>query len=141
MAVTVEHVRVSVGRPLTTFETDQATLWISDALVLIGARATRERTNLASLDQGSLDMVVREAVAARIKKPDDATQVSVSVDDGQMSRTYKSATGQIEITDAWWELLFPSGSGEAFSVPLGYRPPRHHHHDHEPLSQPFWDVN
>jgi hypothetical protein len=141
MAVTVDQVQVSMGRTLTTAESAQATLWISDALVLIGARATREHTDISSVDQGVLDMVVREAVAARIKKPDDATQVSVSVDDGQMSRTYKSATGQIEIRDEWWELLFPSGAGEAFSVPLSYRPPRRHHHDREPLSQPFWDVN
>lgn len=140
MAVTVDQVRVSVGRTLTDVEKAQAELWLTDALGLITARATREGTTIDALDQASLDMVMREAVAARIKKPDDATQVSVSVDDGQMSRTYKSATGQIQIRDEWWELLFPSSAGEAFSVRLGYQTDPHRH-PRVPMSQPFWEVN
>ena len=140
MPVSVEDVATTVGRPLSSAESAQAALWISDTGLLIAARANREHVDVSSIDPGILDMVVREAVAARIKKPDAAKQVSITVDDGQMSRTYESSTGQIEITDEWWELLFPAGQSDAFSVTLAHRPTPHHHH-RPLLSQPFWDVN
>ena len=114
-------------------------LWITDAQMLIRIRAERERVDVASLDPDAVDYVVRQAVAALVKKPDAAKQVSVQVDDGQVSRTFEKATGQIEITSEWWGLLFPAGQSDAFSVPLAY-----HHHQRHPrpaLSQPFWEVN
>lgn len=139
MAVSPDDVAVTLGRTLSSPEQDQAQQWIGDAMLLISVRAQRERTTVSSLDQAVVDMVVREAVAARLKKPDAAKQVSIQVDDGQVSKTYEAATGQIEITADWWELLFPSGQSEAFSIPLAYQHP--HHHPRPPLSQPFWDVN
>ena len=120
MAVLAFDVQTAVGRPLTPSEMAQAELWIDDAKIIISRGPDgRSEVNLAALDQRTLDMVVREAVANRIKRPDSAKQVSVSVDDGQVSRTYETATGQIEILPAWWALLLPAESGAAFTITPG----------------------
>lgn len=111
MAVTVGNVQTTLGRSLSTAEQAQAELWIDQARTIIGARLT-----LDDLDQGILDMVVTEAVANRVKRPDSAKQVSVSVDDGQVSRSYESGTGQIEILPEWWDLLAPAAASNAFSI-------------------------
>lgn len=117
MAVTVDDVQTTVGRALTQAERDQAAQWITDALVIISHGPDgRGSIDTSTLDGPTLDLVVREAVAARIKRPDSATQVSVSVDDAQVSRTYASGTGQIEILPIWWGWLLPDLTSGAFSV-------------------------
>lgn len=126
MAITVADVQTSVGRPLTDAEQGQAWMWIGDARTIITHGPDgRSTIDLATLDESTLDMVVREAVANRIKRPDSATQVSVSVDDGQVSRTYESGTGQIEILPWMWSILMPAASGGAFTIGTAY--PRGHH--------------
>ena len=128
MATSVTNVQITVGRTLTATETAQATLWIEDARAIISlGRDGRSIVDLDGLDQTTLDMVVREAVASRVKRPDDASQVSVQVDDAQVSRRYESGTGQIEITDRWWDMLFPTTSRGAFTISAV---PRHVHHHH-----------
>ena len=117
--VTWSDVQATMGRPLTSAEIYQSTLWIGQARSIIGARLG----SLEALDQGILDMIVTEAVANRLKRPDSATQVSVSVDDGQVSRTYESSTGQIEILPQWWALLSPTTTTGAFSVRPHYEVP------------------
>src|SRR6185312_12283861 len=92
VAVTPETIAVALGR--TTPESgslayEQWLMWIDDALMLINARKT-ELAVTTDLDANTLDYVVREAVAAHVRRPDDATQVTVSVDDGSMSKTYRS---------------------------------------------------
>lgn len=89
-------------------------MWIDDALLLIGARLG----DIAELDQAKLDYVVREAVVQHIRHPDDATQVSVSVDDATSSRTYRSGRGRVTILDEWWDLLAPVEQGGAFVLDL-----------------------
>jgi hypothetical protein len=72
---------------------------------------------LAALDQRKLDYVVREAVVAQVRKPEDYTNVTVSVDDGSTSKTYRTGSGRVTILDEWWDLLAPSSGGSgAFSV-------------------------
>lgn len=112
MAVTPANIGVALGRAFTTAESAQWTQWIADALMLIEARLG----DSAALDQAKLDYVVREAVAAHIRHPDDATQVSVSIDDGSSSRTYKSGKGRVTILDEWWHLLSPAASLVAFTI-------------------------
>ena len=118
MAVTPEMIAVALG--VTAPASDSAqyaqwSMWIDDALMLIEARLG----DPALLDQAKLDYVVREAVASLARRPDDATQVSVSIDDGSVSRTYRSGTGRVTILDEWWLLLAPaSTAGRAFSVDL-----------------------
>lgn len=117
MAVTPDVIAVALGRtaPLgDTPEYEQWMMWVSDALMLIEARLG----DPAALDQAKLDYVVREAVVAQVRRPDDATQVAISVDDGSVSRTYRTSSGRVEIRDEWWALLSPDNgeSGKAFSV-------------------------
>ncbi len=116
MAVTPEDIAVELGRAAPSadsIEYAQWEQWISDALMLISARLG----NLQDLDQDRLDYVVRQAVAAHVKRPDDATQVAVSVDDGSVSKTYRSSRGRVEIIDDWWALLSPAdSSARAFSI-------------------------
>lgn len=121
MSVVPEDIAVALGRTTpdsNSPEYAQWEMWISDALLLIEARLG----DLTELDETKLDYVVREAVVAHVRKPDDATQVEVAIDDGRASRTYKSSTGRVTIIDAWWDLLKPTDTtGGAFSIrPSGY---------------------
>ncbi len=134
MAVTWQSVQNTLGRALTAAQKTQAGAWIPQARILINNRAIREGTTIDQLDQATVDMVVTEAVADRLRKPDDATQVTVQVDDSQVSRRYESSTGQIRIRDEWWDLLFPSSADSAGSVPLAYTPDR-------PNPVPLYDVD
>ena len=88
-------------------------MWIEDALLLIESR--RDQLKAPEPDQAKVDYVVREAVVAHIKRPDDATQVTISVDDGSSSRSYQSGKGRVTILDEWWGLLGFLSSG-AFSI-------------------------
>jgi hypothetical protein len=96
----------------------QWNMWIADALMLIEARKA-ELSIETELDAAKLDYVVRQAVVAHIQRPDDATQVTISVDDGSSSRTYRSGKGRIVILDEWWALLGLIGlSSGAYSVDM-----------------------
>jgi len=119
MSVTPNMIAVALGQ--TAPEPDSVTdeqwkLWIGDAEMLIEAR--RVLLGAEVPDEARLDYVVREAVAAHIKRPDDATQVTVAVDDGSSSRSYKSAKGRVTILDEWWALLGLVETSGAFSVDM-----------------------
>ena len=91
-------------------------LWISDALMLIETRRI-ELAVAGPLDEAKVDYVVRQAVVAQAQRPDDATQVTESVDDASVSRTYRSSKGRVTIVDEWWTLLgLTAPSGGAFSI-------------------------
>lgn len=113
MTVTVNDIALALGRtaPEDTPTASQWEMWIDDARMLIEARLG----DLDLLNQDRLDYVVREAVKDHILRPDDATSVSVSADDGSSSRTYKSGRGRVTIRPEWWELLSPT-KAKAFSV-------------------------
>ena len=130
MAVTWRDVQATLGRTFTQPQQVQADAWIKQARILIGSRATQIGKTLDDLDQDTLDMVVTEAVAARAKRPDDATEVSIKVDDGETTRRYESSTGQIEITAAWWDLLFPRAAQNLFTITPVYEPDQHHRRPH-----------
>ena len=117
MAVTPDMIAVALGRTAPTegsVEFEQWSMWIDDALMLIEARLG----DSALLDQAKLDYVVREAVALHVRRPDDATQVTISVDDASTSKTYRSGAGRLVILDEWWNLLAPEtgARGKAFEV-------------------------
>jgi len=116
MAVTPDDIAVALGRTVPASDSPefaQWSMWIGDARMLIAARLG----DLNELNQDALDYVVREAVAAQVRRPDDATQVAVQVDDGQVSRTYRTGAGRVTIRDEWWDLLSPSDSKSgAFSI-------------------------
>lgn len=106
MTVTVDDIATELGRPTPTsgsLEDKQWTRWIERAQTLISERLG----DLTLLNQDTLDDVVILAVAAHIRRPDDATQIDIAVDDGRVSRRYTSGDGQITIRDEWWERLSP----------------------------------
>lgn len=117
MAVTPADIAVELGRT-TPDQSDpvyaQWQGWIADALFLIRKRLGP----IEDLDAETVDYVVRQAVTAHVRRPDDATQVTIAVDDANSSRTYKTSRGRVEIIDEWWAMLSPADntSGRAFSV-------------------------
>lgn len=118
MAVTPETIAVALGRTaeLSVPEYVQWEMWISDAKMLIDARKTALGI-LTTLDVTKLDYVVREAVVAHVRRPDDATQVTVAIQDASTSRTYQSSKGRIVILDEWWTLLgLTAPTGGAWSI-------------------------
>lgn len=119
MAVTPESIAVAMGVAAPepgSIHWQQWELWISDAEMLIDVRA--DQLSVQGIDQAKLDYVVREAVVAHVKKPDDATQVTVSVDDGSTSRSYRSGRGRVTILDEWWTLLGLTDDDGAFGIDM-----------------------
>lgn len=118
MAVTVADIAVALGRdtPASGSADDrQWSMWIDDALMLIEARLG----DPSALDQTRLDYVVREAVTAQVRRPDDATSVEVAVDDGRVAKRYTSSRGRVFIRDEWWGLLDPTkNKSGAFTLDL-----------------------
>ncbi|RUQ06690.1 hypothetical protein D8M34_06625 [Microbacterium sp. HSID17254] len=122
MTVTPAMIAVKLGRAAPEPGSIQEQQWqmdIDDAYMLIENRAEELGVDMATISEMKLDYVVREAVAAYIKRPDDATQVSITVDDGTTSRSYQSGKGRITILDEWWRMLglVETESG-AFSIDM-----------------------
>jgi len=92
-------------------------MWVDDALMLIESRRLLLGEPFQP-EQAKLDYVVREAVVAHIKRPDDATQVTIAIDDGSSSRSYKSGKGRVVILDEWWALLGLAETSGAFSIDM-----------------------
>lgn len=120
MAVTPATIAVALGQtaPEPGSVTDnQWQMWIDDAVMLIEIR----RLQLAAdvIDEVKVDYVTREAVVAQVKRPDDATQVTISVvDEGSSQKTYRSARGRVTILDEWWTLLGLTEPSGAFAVDM-----------------------
>lgn len=117
MTVTSETVATALGRAsdtITDTEDAQWSMWIDDAFMLIEARLG----DPDDLDQARLDYVIREAVVAHVRNPENATQVSESLGDASLSRTYRSSKGRVVILDEWWALLAPTPVSGAFVVDL-----------------------
>lgn len=123
MAVTLDDIatRLGVATPSPDSPTGkQWSAWIGDATLLIRLRAEALGLSLEELDQDALDRVVTLAVVAMARKPDDATTVDVSVDDGRVSRRYESSTGRVGILDEWWSWLGLVEASGAFSTRPGF---------------------
>jgi len=121
MAVTPENIAVAMGvaAPETgSIQYQQWALWVDDALMLIENRAAQINVDPDAIDEAKLDYVVREAVVAHARKPDDSTQVTVSVDDGSTSRSYRSGKGRVTILDEWWSLLGLTDPSGAYAVDM-----------------------
>lgn len=121
MAVTPATIAVALG--VTAPESGSITeqqwqLWIDDATMLIENRATLLDILPEAIGEAKFDYVVREAVVAQVKKPDDATQVSITVDDATTMRSYRSGKGRVQILDEWWTLLGLTDPSGAFSLDM-----------------------
>lgn len=120
MSVTPDMLAVALGQAapeLNSITEQQWELWISDAEMLIQIRADQLGIT-EPIDEAKLDYVVREAVVAHIKKPDDSTQVSVSVDDASSTRSYRSGKGRVTILDEWWTILGLTDPSGAFAIDM-----------------------
>lgn len=119
MAVSSAMIAVALGQaaPESGSVTDlQWQMWVADAEMLIESR--RISLEVDPIDSAKLDYVVREAVVAQVKRPDDATQVTIAIDDGSASRTYRSGKGRVTILDEWWVLLGLTEPSGAFSLDM-----------------------
>lgn len=123
--VTPDVIGVALGRdPLPVSgspEWEQWALWIGDADMLIEARIDALNPSVLP-DQIKIDYVVREAVVAHVKRPDAATQVTVTANDASVSKTYKSSRGHVTITDPQWAFLGLRNKSAAFSVDMAGKP-------------------
>lgn len=120
MSVDSAMISVALGQaaPESGSVTDQQwQMWVVDALMLIEMRRDALGVDI-DMDSVKVDYVVREAVVAQIKKPDDATQVTVAVDDGSTSKSYRSGKGRVTIIDEWWTLLGLTDPKGAFSLDM-----------------------
>jgi len=118
-AVTPAMLAVALGQaaPAAGSVTEQQwQMWIDDAVMLIESRQIK--LGVESLEQAKIDYVIREAVVAHIKRPDDATQVTIAIDDGSSSRSYQSGKGRVTILDEWWTLLGLDEPSGAFSLDM-----------------------
>lgn len=121
MAVTPDNIAVAMGVAAPepdSIQWQQWSLWIDDATMLIENRAEQLDIDPATIGGLKFDYVVRESVVAHIKKPDDATQVSVQVDDGMTSKSYRSGKGRVTILDEWWVLLGLTDPSGAFAIDM-----------------------
>lgn len=119
MSVTPEKIAIALGvtAPASGSTTEeQWALWIKDAKMLIDTRAAQLEVD--DIDEAKYDYVVREAVVAQVKRPDDATQVTWSVDDGSTSKTFRSGSGRVTILDEWWVLLGLTEPSGAFALDM-----------------------
>lgn len=113
MTVSTDQIETSLGRSLTDTELAQATQWVGDAELVIRVRLG----DLEELDADVLNYVVREAVVNKIerKKGDNASAVTVAVDDGSVTRRYEKLTASDFDLD-WWNMLMPGTNASAFST-------------------------
>lgn len=118
--VTPAKIAVALGVPAPppgSPQEQQWQMWITDALLLIQIRVDELGIDESTIDQAKLDYVIREAVVAQARRPDDSTQVTTSVDDGSVSRIYRSSSGRVGILDEWWALLgLTAPGGGAFDI-------------------------
>lgn len=91
-------------------------MWVSDALMLVQVRVDSIDPT-PTVEQAKIDYVIRQAVVAHVQRPDNATQVTISVDDASTSKTYRTGAGRVAILDEWWSLLGLNDSGGgAYSI-------------------------
>jgi hypothetical protein len=119
MAVTPASIAVALGVPAPDPDTSQFAqwqMWIDDAYMLIADRVTQ--LDVDDPDEAKVDYVVRQAVVSHVQHPDDSTQVTVSVDDGSSSKSYRSGKGRVVILDEWWVFLGLTDPSGAFALDM-----------------------
>lgn len=119
MAVaTYTDVSVALGRSISTVaEQGQVEWWLDGVELFIAARLGP----VADLDETTVKYVEVEAVVAKIQRAGRSeSSVTVSVDDGSVTRRYESAVTASDITDEWWNLLDPSDNTASASIRPGF---------------------
>lgn len=118
MNVTPTDIAVELARPTPDSPVaDQWQAWIGRAYRLIEDRLGAVAYAAAPVDV--VDDVVRIAVSEHVRAWRDTTasQYTVTVDDGTVSRRFDAGVSYLTIPDGLWELLIPSsGLDGAFTI-------------------------
>lgn len=117
---TYEDVGVALKRTITDeAEIAQIEWWLTSIEMLIRGRLG----DVTLLDQEILKYVEVEAVAEKVRRHGTReSSITVTADDGSVTRRYENQVSDSDITDTWWELLAPAATSGAFTInPLGKR--------------------
>lgn len=114
MAIATDSdVVTALGRPLTEAEEGQVNWWLAGVELFITARLGP----VAGLDPAAVAFVEAEAVAEKVRRRGSAeSSITVSVDDGSITRRYDNQVSASDITDEWWNLLDPNHGTGARSI-------------------------
>ena len=119
MAVaTYEDVAVALGRPISTeAEQGQVGWWLNGVELFITARLG----NVADLPEAVVKYVEVEAVVAKIQRGGRTeSSITVTADDGSVTRRYENPVTASDITDEWWQLLDPDTNTATASIRPGF---------------------
>ena len=123
MAVTVatwQDVAVALGRPSSDFNANQQAQmdwWLAGVEMFVVARLGP----VADLDETTVKYVEAEAVAAKVNRAGRSeSSITVSVDDGSVTRRYDNPVTASDITDDWWQLLDPDSNAATASIRPGF---------------------
>lgn len=117
MTVSVDNVATELARPTPDpLVADQWQSWIDRAYRMI--RAEFGESAYAALDPDLVDDVVLMAVVEHVRswRESTASQYTVSVDDGTVSRRFEASSGPLSIADDLWALLGVNRFGQSFSI-------------------------
>jgi hypothetical protein len=115
---TYDDVAVALGRAISTdAEQGQVEWWLNGVELFITARLG----DVGDLDQTVVKYVEVEAVVAKINRAGRGeSSITVSVDDGAVTRRYDNAVTASDITDEWWQLLDPDSNTATASIRPGF---------------------
>lgn len=117
MAVaTWQEVAVALGRPSSDFNADQQaqiTWWLNGVELFITSRLGA----VAALTQTTVKQVEVEAVAEKVRRSGRSeSSITVSVDDGSVTRRYENRVTAADITDDMWALFGSAYTGSAYTI-------------------------
>lgn len=109
-------VTVALGRPPSDFTEDQQAQmawWLSGVELLIKSRLGA----IAELDQETVKQVEVEAVAEKVRRSGRSeSSITVSVDDGSVTRRYENRVTADDITADMWALFGSGYTGSAYTI-------------------------
>lgn len=138
MAVaTYEDVGVALGRAISDPTKQAQITWWLDGVELVIASHLGP---VADLDQTVVKYVEVEAVVAKVNRSGrDESSITVSVDDGSVTRRYENAVSAGDITDEWWHLLDPDANTGTASIRPSFEPDTVHWPvNTPPCYDPIW---
>jgi hypothetical protein len=121
MAVaTWQDVAVALGRPTSDFTADQQaqiTWWLGGLERFIINRLGP----VADLNADDVKYVEAEAAAEKVRRTGTSeSSITVTVDDGAVTRRYEAPVSASDITDEWWNLLDQDASAATGSIRPGF---------------------
>lgn len=119
MAVaTYTDVGVALRRSISDpAEQAQVTWWLDGIELIIVGRLGP----VAALNQDVVKYVEVEAVVQKVNRNGrEETSITVSADDGSVTRRYENAASAGDITEEWWNLLDPDSNTGTASIRPGF---------------------